>query len=269
MPNDAPETLEAAAPRIARGGAARLFLGRRSLVLQAPAPGGARVIRDLGDGGLAGACAALRALLAESARPPVEVQVASAWSRVLRLPSLAQLTTDERWANFARARFEDLYGQSAEEWDIRVARDLPGRDRVAVAVPAALLRALGHEPGTRGRARSARVALLEHLQALLRREPRFTGCVAEIDAGGAGLLLLVDGTLQRARWCRFGDERALVAAARAEWVNVQAAAPGAAKGAALALAPMPGVPESDSLTTAAALAAGLGFRRSFPLARWV
>jgi len=165
------------------------------------------------------ACAAIQQVL--QAHPPgrLFVQLGSAWSRLMVLPWVDQLTSEDRWGNYARARFEQVYGDDSDGWELRLARDLPGRGRLAVAWPAAL----GTELRRHKSVRSVRLALLEHLGLLLEHEPQFSGCVLELEANGAGFLLLVDGEIRRVRWCRFGDAEGLLAAVRSEWVAVESA----------------------------------------------
>jgi hypothetical protein len=250
--------------------AAQLFLGARALALR-PAGGPARKpveagedLREIGgEATLADAADALRALLAAHPRVPIDVRLACAWSRLLLLPWVAQLTREERWNNYARARFEEIFGDGAQGWEIRVARDLPGRNRLAVGWPARLQAELA----AARQLRSVRVDLLEYLGVLLRAEPDFTGALGEIDVGGAGFILLVGGQLRRVRWSRFDDADGLVTALRAEWASVLAGATDILERApALALTPPTPAAGSPRAKVAAAIAAGLGFKRAFSLA---
>lgn len=250
---------------------ARLMLGARKLSLRTagspPPPGlataGDEVREIAGAATLADAAGTLRGLLAAYARVAIDVRLGCSWSRLLLVPWMAQLTREERWSNVARARFEEVFGDGAQGWEIRVARDLPGRDRLAAAWPA-LLHA---ELVVARQVRSVRVDLLEYLSVLLAAEPDFSGALAEIDEDSAGFLLLVGGRVRRVRWSRFDDTDGLVTALRAEWASVLAAAadiPDASP--ALALTPPAPLPGSPRARAAAAVAAGLGFKRAFCLA---
>ncbi len=252
-----------AALRLRRKQRAQLQIGTRSIALHTQ--GAAREQRTVDASGLGETCAAVRASLAAHPGLAIDVRLVCAWSHLLLLPWVAQLTREDRWQNYARARFEQVYGESAEAWDIRLARDWPGRDRLAVAWPAALR----EEIATHRNVRSVRIGLLEHLGVLLAREPAFSGCIAEIEPDGAGFLFLVAGHLRRARWSRFEDAEGLATAMRAEWASIvasEAVAPGAA--AALALTPPAPQPASDRARTVAALADALGIRRVFTLPEW-
>lgn len=203
---------------------------------------------------LAEAAAALAARLPRGAR--LDVRVASPLARIMVLPWSEAITGEARWQTFAQARFEQTYGDEGDRWEIRVARDLPGRDRIAVAWPAPLARALS---GVRA-LRSARVGLLEHLAVLLHHMPAFTGCLAEIGEEGAAMVLVVSGEVRRARWRRHEDDASLAATLRSEWASV-----GAHGAAALALAPPAPPPASERAATVSALAEALGTTEVFTL----
>ncbi|SPE23218.1 hypothetical protein SBBP1_210012 [Burkholderiales bacterium] len=246
---------------------ARLHIGTRSLALytRSGQQWAERDRQTIAGAGLEDACAAVRALLAAHRDIAIDVHLACRWTRLLLLPWIDQLTREERWSNYARARFDQVYGEGAQAWDIRVGRDLPGRDRIAAAWPV-LLQA---EFASQRQVRSARVGLLEHLGILIAQEPRFSGCLIELDSDGAGFLLLVDGQMRRVRWCRFDHDDGLVTAVRSEWATVlagEATAPG--DNVALALTPPALEPGSRRNCTVAALASGLGFRRAFSLPEW-
>jgi hypothetical protein len=66
------------------------------------------------------------------------------------------------------------------------------------------------------------LSLLEHLERLLQREPKFDGCVIEIGRDGACLLVLVGGELLRTRVRRFDSDETLAAAVRSEWAVIAA-----------------------------------------------
>jgi hypothetical protein len=230
---------------------------RRVALLRA---GGELDARSLGASDAGSAIAGAAAALAVQAAPgPLDVRLASGVARLMLLPWLDQLTTDERWRNYASGRFEQTFGENLEHWDLRIADDLPGRDRLVVAWPRPLREAL--EPLRH--VRSVRLDLLEYLGYLLGYEPSFTGCLAEIRIDGAGLLLLQGGALRRARWRRFDDASDLANAVRSEWVS---AVPDAG-GARVTLALAPPAPErgSDLEQTVVQLAQALGARHVFTL----
>jgi len=164
-----------------------------------------------------------------------------------------------------RARFDQVYGEGAGDWEIQVGRGLPGQDRMAAAWPAGL----HTELQAHRQVRSVRVALLDHLGVLLAHEPQFSGCIAEVEADGAGFLMLVRGVARRVRWCRFDHPDGLLTAVRTEWANVLAGGePLDPAGLALALLPPAPEPESERAAIVAALASGLGFHRAFSLPEW-
>ena len=257
---------------------ARIFGGRRTSALMhvgmsevslrgTPGfPGGGVLAKYPVEGaGIEAACGAARTLLAGHDKTPIDTHLACGWSRLLLLPWMDQLTSEQRWETYAQARFEQVYGDGSDTWEIRVARNAPGQDRLAAAWPRALRETLASHRNVR----SARVGLLEHMGVLLAHEPQFSGCLTEIEADGAGFVLLVNGRPRRVRWSRFDDDEGLSAAVRSEWASVLAAEPrGPAAEVGLALTPP--VPEGGSAraATVGALATGLGFSRAFSLPEW-
>jgi hypothetical protein len=252
---------------LGRRPAALLHLGMGAATLRA-AGGLAQGLRaqcPVETAGPAGACAAARALLAAHDKTRIDVHLACGWSRLLLLPWLDQLINEQRWDTYAQARFEQVYGEGTQDWLIRVGRDAPGRDRIAVAWP----RVLSETLAAHANVRSARVGLLEHLGVLLAHEPDFSGCLIEIEGDGAGFLLLLNGRPCRVRWSRFDDDEGLGAAVRSEWASVlaaQSSEPDAAP--ALALTPPLPDPGSARAATVGVLATGLGFTRAFSLPEW-
>jgi len=215
--------------------------------------------------GIEGACKAARALLADFDRTPIDVHLACGWSRLLLLSWMDQLTNEQRWKTYTQARFEQVYGESTDAWEVHVACNSPGQDRLAAAWPRSLRDTLAMHRNVR----SARVGLLEHMGVLLAHEARFSGCLIEIEGDGAGFVLLINGRPRRVRWSRFDDNEGLSASVRSEWASVIAAesrAPVAEVGLALA----PPVPEVGSAraATVGVLAGGLGFPRAFSLPEW-
>jgi hypothetical protein len=243
---------------------ATLLVGAQSLSLRGRDSGAAAASdnREIAGSGPADIAAALQTLLADHAELAIEVRVSCRWARLLLLPWVEQLTREERWNTYARARFEEVYGDDAQAWDIRVARDLPGRDRIAVAWPALLRDQLAAAP----QVRSVRVDLLEHLGVLLEHEPVFSGCLAEIESDGAGFILLVDGRVRRVRWSHFDDPQGLATAMRTEWATVLAGETMAIDTTpALAMTPPVPLPQSPRARIATAVAGGLGCKRAFCL----
>jgi hypothetical protein len=251
-------------------GAARLHIGRQSLDLRnapATAADSAPMPKhlDVTDVGPAAIASRAQGLLATLGKQPVEVRLASGWCRLMLLPWNAQLTNSLRWQNYARARFEESFGEDCEAWDLQLASDLPGRDCIAVAWPAALRVALTALPAVR----SVRVDLLERMGELIGQHPAFSGCLAEIDAAGASLLLIVNGRLRRIRTCHFERADALVSALRAEWASLDAAEEEVpTEPLALALASPPAGRDGARTRAIASLSAELGFGKTILLPAW-
>ncbi len=243
--------------------AMRMEIGARSLILRSRM--GERDRREPEEPSPERICAAAQALLQAHPGQAMDVRLACSWSRMLLLAWTEQLTSQERWLNYARARFEEVFGENSDAWSIAVARDLPGRDRLAVAWPVQL-----HDFFVRQRkVRSLRVGLLEHLGALLAFQPAFTGCIIDIDADGAGFLLLVAGSLRRVRWCRFDNADGLATAVHAEWENVLSARDAGAR-VQPSLALTPPAPREGSAREQAVNELGirLGISEGFSLPDW-
>ena len=226
---------------------------------------GVRVQYPIEGTGVEAACTAIRRLLSNHEKSTIDVHLACGWSRLLLLPWTEHLTSDLRWRTVAQARFEQVFGESTQTWEIHVARDLPGRDRIAVAWPHALRAALAAQRNVR----SVRVGLLEHLGVLLEHEPVFSGCLIEIESDGAGFVLVLNGRPRRVRWSRFSNDEGLSAALRSEWASVVAAETERPRGS-VGLGLIPPAPEPDSAraSTIATLAAGLESNRAFSLPEW-
>jgi hypothetical protein len=238
---------------------ARLYLGRQAIEWRPGGPAGAPVQLALPEGGALPAAQALRDLLAAHPGRTFELRLSHACCRLLLLPWLEQLSGPERWRNYARARFEERYGEDAGRWDLQLGLDLPGCERIAVAWPRALREALSPLAALR----SVRADLPERLGELLRSHPRFTGALLEIEADGAGMLLLSRGQVRRVRSCRFEDADGLASALRAEWAAL-CAQDGQLGAAArtLALATPFGRRDAARAQAIARLAPELGFGRS-------
>jgi hypothetical protein len=201
-----------------RAALACLAIGRRSYAWHGDAAPAGDLARqgEFTAGDAAAAAAALPALLDAHRAPRIALRLGHAWCRMWMLPWSPQLTGAERWHNFARARFEERYGASADPWCITVAGDLPGQDRLAAAWPEPMRAALLG----RREVRSVRPQLLVTLQDCLLQRSTFSGCLAEIDGGSAFLVLVAAGKLRRTRGCR---SDALPAALGAEWAALAAA----------------------------------------------
>jgi hypothetical protein len=249
----------AAAAGPVRGATLRLLLGRQALrdadSGEQPLPGLAADAIDTH----------LRARTGSSRRRAIDLHLTAGWTRLLLLPWHAQLTGMDRWRNVARARFEEQFGEDAAPWQFQPALDCPGRERLAVAWPAALGDILrGHAA-----VRSVRLDILEQLQALLKREPALSGCVAELEGDALLVLFIAQGRLRRIRSCRLGQPAELASALRTEWAGLAAAGidvPAAARLLALS-SPLPqrDVAQARSI---AAQCAELGFARSVSLPVW-
>jgi hypothetical protein len=269
MRPDAPAAgvLAANEPRARGTGRTRLRIGRRSLDLQActPAPDTRATRLDVAGASLEATCSAVQQLLAARAERSVEARLASGLCRLMLLQWNAQLTSAERWKNYARARFEDIFGADFEAWELHLATDLPGRDRVAVAWPARLRDTLAACPAVR----SVRVDLLEQMGTLLARESGFSGCLAEIDIDGAAFLLFVDGRLRRIRSCRYDHAEELASALRAEWAALaQGDERASTRPLSIALVAPVAPREAERARALAALSSELGFARTLNLPAW-
>ncbi len=150
----------------------------------------------------------------------VDIVVQAAWARLLVLPDNPALHAEKRWAGYASSRFEALTGEAAEAWVIRVLPEPPGRPRLMVALPAALMRVLNSAFGAKSgrQLRSVRVDALGRLDALRAREARFSGAAVEGSERHLLLSLFERGVLQRVRQRRSAvDADELQAMLRVEW----------------------------------------------------
>lgn len=155
----------------------------------------------------------------EPGRRRVEVVVNALHVRLLVLPWADALTSEARWLAYAQSRFDDLFGDVADGWHLRVIAERPSRPRLAVALPMALLSQL--EDAFGAGLRSVRVDALTRLDGLRGQEPRFTGAVADIGPRHALLSLLADGCLERVRLRRMTPSiEELRAALLVEWAGL-------------------------------------------------
>lgn len=246
-------------PERARG-AALLDIGARSVALrrgEGPQDARTQAVAEPFDAQAIGA--AVASLAAQEPAARLSAYLSAGLARILVLSWVDQLISEPRWTNYAASRFEQTFGEEPMDWDLHVARDLPGRDRIAVAWPMALRERLRAIPNLR----SVRIGLLEHLDTLLSHSPRFSGVLAEVHDDGAGLVLVAGGVVRRARWRRFGHADDLATAMRSEWATL-GDFPGAQ---APALAVVPPAPEPDTALAQAVsvLARSIGAREIFAL----
>ena len=73
-------------------------------------------------------------------RADVVVNVAHA--RLFVLPFAGALSSEARWAAYANSRFEDMFGEGADGWSLRVVPERPQRPRLVAALPMGLMRTL-------------------------------------------------------------------------------------------------------------------------------
>ena len=92
------------------------------------------------------ALVALREMLEQPDAPkaPATLILSNHFVRYLVLPWSAELVTPAEEAEFARARFAQVFGDKARQWSIRTSSAPAGVERIAVAADAALLEALTH-----------------------------------------------------------------------------------------------------------------------------
>ena len=189
-----------------------LAVGSGDLVLRDRGRVLAREAFDVEEGSLQ---AALQRLLPQRSSAPISARVAVSHARLLLLPWFDQLTRPERWNSLAVSCFEQTFGEPPDGWALRVADDLPPRARLAAALPETLL----HSLRTIAKVRSVRIGLLDALGLLLKREPDYSGCVAQIEPHRASLLMMWRGDLTRVRTRRFDAIQHLAAVARSEWIS--------------------------------------------------
>lgn len=144
------------------------------------------------------AVAALKEFLARPEAGPGDlcVVLSSHFSRFLLVPWNPELATPDELQAFAAAAFENVYGEAATAWDIRVSPERPGSPRVACAVDREMLTALeAAVAGSRQRLASVQPYLMACYNAL-------AGRIGQ----GDFLFLLSEG-----------DRAGLLAASRHEW----------------------------------------------------
>jgi hypothetical protein len=177
---------------------------------------------------------------ATAAARPVRVLLATDHARLALLPWSPALLRPSHWQTYAASRLEQLHGAPTQPWTVRVIDEPPPRPRLAVALPTALLEALGVVPAphaqTVGRPRPAqvRLELTDRLSELVAQRRRASGVLVELNRIFATVATLRDGVLVGMRRRRI--DRAGGAAADAEAVAATVAAERA--GAALDEAPV-------------------------------
>lgn len=245
----------------------RLFLGRQGLRESGDTVSHTADREQAFEGQPSGAIESrLARLTAGARRIPVDVHLGGGWCRLLLLPWHAQLTGAQRWRNLAQARVEEQFGVDVGQWELQLAQDLPGRERLAVAWPAALHALLQGCAAVR----SVRVGLLEQLQDLVGRQPQFCGCVAELEGDALLALFVAHGRLRRIRACRVDPPAQLASALRTEWAGLAALRVDVPEDARLLALSVP-LAQRDA-ARAQAIAdhcAELGFARVLPLPAWV
>lgn len=152
---------------------------------------------------------------------PVEVAIGGGWMRLLLLPFSPRIDSEARWEPFAHARFEQIYGDSAQGWALAWLSEPPPHARLAAALPQSLL--AGLREAFAGRLRTVRARTVTRVQTLRQRQPRFSGVVCELATQHAWLTLLHEGRPQRVRLRRGpADGFALGAAITTEWAALAA-----------------------------------------------
>ena len=120
--------------------------------------------------------------------------------RMFMLPYGEALSSEARWDAFAAGQFTQLYDETPEAWVLRVVADRPGRPRLAVALPRALMETMKTLLGLR--LRCIHVDALGRMESVRMNEPRFTGALLDMGPAHALLMFLVDGMVQRVRMRR-------------------------------------------------------------------
>lgn len=150
------------------------------------------------------AVAALKEFLARPEAGPGDLWVvlSSHFARLLLVPWNAELSTPDELQAYAAAAFENVYGEAAAGWDVRVSPERPGAPRVACAVDRELLGALEQAAaGSRQRLTSVQPYLMACYNSLAGRMGQ-----------GDFLFLLSEG-----------DRASLLAGSRKVWRAVRSA----------------------------------------------
>jgi hypothetical protein len=161
------------------------------------------------------------ALAALPGKGALTVQLAGALARWLLLPHSPRLSSEQAWAPFAHAWFEQQHAQAASAWTLRWLVETPGHPRLMAALPTALIAAL--REATQRRTLSVQLQTSERLARLRAQQPRFTGAFCDMDAEHCVLVLCHQGRPVRVRK-RAGalDAQALAAMIKTEWAGCAA-----------------------------------------------
>lgn len=154
----------------------------------------------------------------------VDVVLSAVYARLLVLPWADALTSESRWQTYAESRFDDLFGEPADGWRLRVIAEPPPKPRLAAALPMGLWRML--EQVLDARLRSIRIDALTRLDSLRHAEPGYSGVAVDIGSRHALVSLMTDGTLQRVRLRRMAPSvEELHAAVQVEWAGLGHSSP--------------------------------------------
>jgi hypothetical protein len=137
---------------------------------------------------------------------PVHLHVSACRARLFMLPWAEAMRSEARWQAFAHSRFDELFGEPAEAWSLRVVPERPGRPRLVAALSRELTDGVAEALGPR--LASLRIGALMRLDALGAAHPRFTGAMVDVGERHAFVALLVDGRLQRVRLRRMAPRDA-------------------------------------------------------------
>lgn len=146
----------------------------------------------------------------------VQVCVNACHSRLFMLPFADALSSEARWQGYARSRFEELFGDSADGWQLRVVPERPGRARLVAALPVVLVGALKQSLGAR--LRGVTIDALRRLDALRLQQVGYSGALADVGPQHVLIALLVDGQVRRLRLRRMAPRQdELLSVLRVEW----------------------------------------------------
>lgn len=150
------------------------------------------------------ASTALARLLAEQVpgRARLSVVLSAHFTRYCLVPWSAEIRTPGELETYGRLCVEELYGQPAAGWSLRLSPDIAGRPRLAAAMPAALLERL------RQAAEAASIRLLSVQPYLMSVVNRFCASLS----GNDFLFILAEpgrSTLLRARDGHWAGVRSL------------------------------------------------------------
>jgi hypothetical protein len=154
------------------------------------------------------ALAALREQLAlpEWRDANVRIIVADQWVRYMVVPWLPELTDEAECLAHARELLSSAYGEMAD-WVVCLGDGLPGRPRVATAMPGALLAGLLSEAQAAGsRVISVQPQLLTAFNSSAPRLPRDSFWFVCVSDGSLAAAHITGGGWQRVHTLRIGSE---------------------------------------------------------------